>query len=175
MTIEEFRKVVNANWIDKCIYYLMYVVFLVLGIVFLYDTNTNPAKYAQPGLRVFAFILGLFLIVIGILGIYLIPNYYKILSVNSALPIDKKEEIINALLKELDIGFDTKKDDYYSFRYSKRWFSASYRIRLNIDTDRFDLSVQRNNYRGGLIDLGGTEKMRQRIINSIEKLIDIKS
>lgn len=178
MTVEEFRKkVIKANWYDKYFYYLLHIALIIGGLFFLYDISNNHAKYDKYGTSFLGYLAFGFLTFLGILGLKLIPNRYKILSVNSILPIDKKKEVISQLIIKLGNPFLNQSDTFFSFSYQRKWWTSSYLVFLNIDISTIYLSVQSKTggyYRGGIIDFGGTEKLRRKIISLLTEIIDNK-
>lgn len=98
-----------------------------------------------------------------------LPNRFKIISIDSFKSLeDKKEALRNAILNFGSTPFDFS-DYYYLFRYQKSFWSSSFDIHLFYDDKQICFSVQgHGSSDGGFIDLGGTERLRQRIKQEIE-------
>jgi hypothetical protein len=119
MTLELFeKKVLQKNWYDKYFYY--YLAATCGGIYFLYDVIIHQAKYDNYGTRYLGYLASALLIFLGIRGFFLVPNRYKTVSINSQLPIEKKKEIINDLLRKFDDPVYIEENGLYSFSYKKK-------------------------------------------------------
>ena len=82
-----------------------------------------------------------FILTIGISGIYLIPNRYKVLTIESKLNAYSKGQIIKLLITEL-VGKEFIVDEcFYDFTYRRKWFTSEYNIYLSFDSDVLYLSV----------------------------------
>ena len=176
MTEDEFQqKIMKSNLYDKYWYYLLYTAGVCLGIFLLYHISAYPIKYNRYGIRLLAYLSSAFFIVLGILGLYLVPNRYKILSVNSSLTNEKKNNSMKDLINNLEIPYYDIENNYYKFKYKKNWWASEYNVFLGIDVDCFYLSVQSNTggyIGGGIIDFGGTEKVRQKIITELIRILE---
>lgn len=175
MTYEQFQsKVLKVNWYDKYYYYFLYAAVTGFGFFLFYDVTANHAKYDRFGTRYLGYFCCVFLIVAGIRGLFLVPNRYKILSVNSLFTIDKNKEIIQELLIQLGEPYCSVTDSFYSFTYKKNWWTIGCQVYLSIDLERFYISVQSRTggyYGGGIIDFGGTEKVRQKIFRCLTDIV----
>ena len=88
--------------------------------------------------------------------------------------MDKKQQIIDAVLKEFGDPYCEKDNDYYNFSYKRNWQTSSYQIYLSFDQEDFFASVQgatNASYGSGIIDFGGTERVRKKLISSLSKLV----
>ena len=174
MDIKEFEdRVIKSYWYDKYFYYVLYIAISVVGLYFLFDLILQQAKYDKHGIKILAFIFFIFLIFLGTLGLKLIPNRYKIISVNSSLPIDKKDEIVNKLITKINGRYSLVNNSIYSFIYKRKWWSIEYKTLLATDQNNFFVTVQSRTGLGiGFIDFGGTEKIRQFIVSSLIDVIN---
>lgn len=170
MTLEQFqKKIVKSNWYEKYFYYLLFFAATLGGLFFLYDVIVHQEKYDKLGIRYLGYLSFLFLTTLGVSGFFFIPNRYKVITIASILPADKKQKIINTVLKEFGDPFCDTDNDFYYFTYNKNWWTSNYHICLSFDEGNFYASVQgaTGGYRGGgIIDFGGTEKIRKKIISS---------
>ncbi len=175
MTLEQFqKKVARANWLDKYLYYLLFLAATAGGFFILYDVIIHQAKYDKHGTRYLGYLSFLFLTTLGISGIYFLPNRYKIITIASSLPADKKEKIIAEVLKEFGNPYCHTDNDFYNFIYKKNWWTSGYNVYLSFDSFNFYLSVQAvtRGYRGGgIIDFGGTERVRKKTISCLTSLL----
>src|SRR5437762_812333 len=114
MTLQKFKsKVISYNGFDKYIYYVLFSILCAAGIYIFYDVISNNTKYALYGTTYFAYGLSIFLIFIGLLGFKLIPNRYKVLIINSSLPLLRKQEAINNLMLQLDHAVCLPNEGFY--------------------------------------------------------------
>ena len=96
------------------------------------------------------------------------------MTIDSKLSIDQKKGIISKLLFKLNTDHNNSQDTLYSFRYQRKWWAKDYDVFINIDQERFYLTVllRTSYFRGGFIDFGGSEKLRNNIISIIKSFID---
>ncbi len=178
MTLDLFQqKVLKANWYDKYFYYLLFLAATLGGLFFLYDVISHQAKYDKLGTRYLGYLAFLFLTTLGISGLYFVPNRYKVITIASALSIDKKRNLINKIVKEFGNPFCETDNDFYGFIYDKNWWTSDYKIYLSFDLNNFYASVQgvTRAYRGGgIIDFGGTKKVRKKLIGYLTSLVDVQ-
>lgn len=170
MTYKHFQnKVLRSTWYDKYWYYFIYSIAICLGLYILYSSFQFEPSLKNNG-HVAMYIFIVFILTSGISGIYLIPNRYKVLTIESKLNANRKEEIIKLLIVELVGKEFVVNECFYDFAYRKKWFTSEYNIYLSFDTDVFYLSVLTQTH-GGIIDFGGTEQMRQSIKKHLMKLL----
>ena len=174
MTYKQFQnKVLRSTWYDKYWYYFIYSIATFCGLHILYSSFKFEPNLENNG-HIAMYIFIVFILTGGISGIYLIPNRYKVLTIESKLTAYSKEEIIKLLIAELVGKEFVVNECFYDFTYRRKWFTSEYNIYLSFDTDVFYLSVLTQTH-GGIIDFGGTEQMRQSIKNHLLKLLqDIK-
>jgi hypothetical protein len=176
MTLTEFQqKIIRANWYDKYWFFLLYAAITCWGFFLLYDVIAHQEKYDKYGTRYLGYFSFVFLIFLGARGLYLVPNRYKVLSVHASLSIDKKKEVVVELIKKLNNPFYDTVDTFYNFRYKKNWWTSEYKVYLSYDSENFFISVQGvtgGYYGSGIVDFGGTEKFRQRLVTYLTEIID---
>ena len=176
MTLQLFqKKVLKANWYDKYFYSLLFLGATLGGLCFLYDVIAHQAKYDKFGTRYFGYLFFLLFTTFGISGLYFVPNRYNVITINSTLSIDKKRGMIDKVLKEFGDPFCDIDNDFYDFTYDKNWWTYEYKIYLSFDLNNFYASVQsvtRGFRGGGIIDFGGTKKVRQKLIASLTNSVD---
>jgi hypothetical protein len=173
MTLEQFqKKVIRTNWYDKYFYYLLFLAATVGGLFFLYDVIVHQVKYDKLGTKYLGYLSFLFLTTLGVSGLYFVPNRYKIITIASTLPTDKKQKIIAEVLKEFGNPYCDTGNDFYGFTFDKNWWTSDYKIYLTFDPSNFYASVQgvTRAYRGGgIIDLGGAERVRKKVISILTR------
>ena len=174
MTLQQFKKkVVRTNWYDKYFYYLLFLAATIGGLFFLYDVIVYSEKYDQHQTRYLGYLAFLFLTTLGVSGLYFVPNRYKIITIISTLSTEKKKDIINGVVKEFGNPYCDNENDFYSFTYDKNLWSSNYKIYLSFDVSNFYASVQsvtRSYIGAGIIDFGGTERVRRKVLSSLTKL-----
>jgi len=174
MTLQEFqKKVIKTNWYDKYYYYLISFAAIIGSIYLFYDIWTNPLKYKSKHSYEIALVAFSILFLIGCYALYLIPNRYKILTIDSNLTIDKKREVISELFHKLGISHANTRDNFYSFRYQRKWWTSDYDVYLYVEREKFYVSVLGTTHAypaSGFIDFGGTGRLRKKIISKIKAL-----
>jgi hypothetical protein len=178
MTPQEFQKtIVKTNWYDKYYYYFISLAAIAGSIYLFYDIGTNPLRYKSKHSYAIALIAYSCLFLLGCYAIYLIPRRYKVLTISSSLPVEKKKEIISTLLNKLSISYEDTKDCFYFFRYRRKWWASDYEVYLLIDNQKFYFSVLGTTHAYpdiGFIDFGGAQRVRRKIISIIKSLMDNK-
>ena len=175
MTLQQFQKqVLKANWYDKYFYYLLSITAIIVGLFFLYDVITHQTKYDKLGTRYLGYLVFLFFTIFGLGGFYFTQKRYKVITFNSELSINTKEKLIIEIIKEFGDPYYEIDNEFYRFRYHQAWWKSDYKIYLSFDDTNFYGSVQSTviGYPGGgIIDFGGTEKVRQKLISSLTNLL----
>ncbi|HMK20528.1 MAG TPA: hypothetical protein VK492_20145 [Chitinophagaceae bacterium] len=173
MTPQEFqRSVTKIDLYGKYLWYLFSIALIGIGVFLFYDLTTNPNKYRLKHTYVLAFFAFAFLFLLGCYALYLLPNRYKVLTVNNNLSIDKKKLIVDRLLDNLKVQCHNSQDIFYTFTYQRKPWTKDYDVYLGIDKEKFYVSVlvRTSYYRGGFIDFGGAERLRRKIVSSIKLL-----
>ncbi len=167
MSSKEFRrKIMRKNLSDIVWFYIIYVLSLIGGFAFAYnifEMDSISRKESSWGL----YFITIFFISSGIWGLYLIPKRYKVITVTSSLSNEQKVNLINGFITSIKNNYFKKEEDFYHFDYQKSWWRSSYSVYLTFDIDAIYLSIQSNTSRG-IIDFGGTEKIRRVIREQIE-------
>jgi len=173
MTFEEFRNVTQRrNAFDI---YWHYGVAILVGlfciIAFFYVTFIEIQKYQAfryviyPGL--------LLLLAISVYSVfYLLPNRYKIIEIPSSLSSENKHKVATLLLSEFCGITKEMAYNYIVSNLKKRWWQSTFTLHFYYDDFRFAFSLQGNDYNGGWIDLGETERKRKNVKEAIERLIN---
>ena len=166
MTYQEFeQKVRKKTGFDKYWYYGLCIAVILLSFVLLFFITTRPDKF--KGNQLFHYSGFFFLLLLGIYGLYKLPNRYKIVTIDTLQPLTKKKAAIEMFLSQMDRTTELS-DNYFAFTYRKGFWSSPYDIYLFFDDKSICLSVQGHDYDGGFIDLGGTERLRKKIAKDIQ-------
>jgi len=175
MTLQEFRKVVDkTNWYDKYYYYLISAAALIASIYAFYDIGTNPGKYKNKHSYEIALIAFSFFL-LGCYAVYLILNRYKAFTIDNGLPVDRKKKIISELLYGLGVSAGNIGDNFYTFKYHRKWWTSDYDVYLYVDSENFYVSVLGRTHawlRSGFFDFGGANRLRKKIVSIIEPQIE---
>ncbi len=172
MTYADFKDKITSKYrwekyLNYCISLFAIVGALYLYVYFLKDPPLTGLRHNY--LLLFP-IVPLFL---GSLSIYLIPRRYQITSVDSRLNIDEKEKIVARLKANLKLKLDSDDNGWYLFYYQKHFWTMDYSVLLTHDSVGFYFIVQAGTqYRRGIIDLGGSKKLRNKIEKEILSLSD---
>jgi hypothetical protein len=170
MTFSEFENAIKKQTkVEKWYYYFLFTAMILGGFFFLYQVCTRP-EFTNHWLAI-----SFFLLVLGCLGLLKLRNRYKIISIpNSATHLEKKAIVANVLS---ELGESTSLDqNYYSFTYKKKWWSAPFDVRLFYDDGAICFSVQGQGHtNGGIIDFGETERLRKKIALIIKQKIALSS
>jgi hypothetical protein len=175
MTLDEFKKkVVKANWYDKYLYYFLHSLLIIGGLFVLIDVINDRIKYDKYGTRYLGYFFSVFLIFLGTLGVVLTPNRYKILKIDSPLSIDNKKQVVAQLMSTFNLPYQDRPDSFYKFTCQKGWLNYGYDVYISMDITSIYISVQSKTggyFGGGIIDFGGTERFRRKIIDLVTNII----
>jgi hypothetical protein len=168
MTLKDFeQKVKRKNSFDRYWYYGISILVIVLSLILLFLIFTKPYKF--NGNHAFHYSGFLFLFLLGTYALYKLPNRYKVITIKSTKPLNIKKEILDSVVEYFGSIPLFSDDNYYSFLYYRSWWRSSYDIHLFYDEKQISYSVQgRSSGDGGFLDLGGTERLRNRIKEEIE-------
>lgn len=173
MTLQEFKKsVTKTDLYRKYLWYSFSIALIGLSIFFFSDLTTDPNKYKSRHTYILAFVFFSFLFLLGCYALYLLPNRYKVLTVNNNSSVDEKKQIISDLLDKLKVPHSHNQETFYAFKYQRKWWTKDYDVYLSIDEEKFYVSVlvRTSYYRGGFIDFGGSERLRKEIVSNIKSL-----
>lgn len=168
MTIDEFRqKVKKGTTLDKYWYYILCVAIIILSFVLFFYLITQPEKFKGP--KVYYYLITLFLLCFGLSGFYYLPNRYKVVTVQSNLPLSKKQDVIARVMFEIAEIPVAQPSQYTSFNLKRKWWQSKYVVRLFYDEQGFSFSLQGHDHDGGFLDLGETERKRKKLIAKIRE------
>ena len=170
MNNEQFkRKILRACWYDKYFYYLFAFALIIGCFYMLHEAYTNSEKYRIRHSYIFSLCTFYSFLLLGLYFMYKIPNRYKILTIQSTLPINQKRNIIALLQQSFGLYLKKNVDTWYYFEYEKGIIKSGYNIHINIDDNDFYVGIQsQTTGQGGFMDLGGTEKFRTKIIQALK-------
>lgn len=111
----------------------------------------------------------IFLLFLGIYGLYVLRNKYKLSYWHNELAKEKNVEIINLTCSELlktEINLD---DNYTYFIYRKNWWRTPYEVHLFGDNNLIAISVEGIDiYDGGFIEFGASKRTQNKILNLLK-------
>jgi hypothetical protein len=75
-------------------------------------------------------------------------------------------------LELLNVPLADRKENFYSFKCQRKWWTTDYDVYLYFDSEKFYISVlvTTHAYPSGFIDLGGTERLRKKIVSTVKSL-----
>jgi hypothetical protein len=174
MTAQEFKKnITKASWFDKYYYYFISFAVIGVGFLFLYLAFFEKARHQTTNSRILITCAALIFFFLGGISLYLIPNRYKILIIDSKASIDKKKKVIADTMKDFDAFFLDHPKQFWSFNYQRGWWRSDYNVYLTFDNDKILASVVGGTRaRGGFIDFGQTERFRKKLTSVITEKLD---
>lgn len=168
MTFEEFQiKVKKKTALDKYWYYVLCIAIVILSIVLFYFLITQPEKFKGP--KIVPYLGFFFLLCLGSSGFYFLPYRYKIVTIESDLPIQKKQDIAAKLLPEVGEVQIINPSQYLIFNLKSRWWQSRYAVRFFFDDQRFAFCIQGHDHDGGFLDFGETERKRKMLASKIKE------
>lgn len=91
------------------------------------------------------------------------------MTIESGLPIQKKQEIAARLLPEVGEIQIIDPSQYLIFNLTSRWWQSRYVVRFFFDGKRFAFCIQGHDHDGGFLDFGGTERRRKMLASKIKE------
>lgn len=172
MTFEDFKKVTQRkNAFDKYWHYFVAIsfgLFCLVGIY--YITFINPEKFRH--VRYVTYVGFLLILAMALSAFRLLPNRYKVIEIDSSIPVDQKQKVASSLITEYcGVRFEPS-TNYIVCNLNKRWWQSIYVFHFYFDQHRFAFSLQGHDVDGGWIDFGETERKRRKIKASLEKLLN---
>jgi hypothetical protein len=174
MTEEEFqKKIKKANWFDLGSEYVVSCLIIVGSILIIYSFN-KKWYHIQPMSQIaLVDIFSALMFLSGIFAFRSIQKRYKIIAVSSSLSATKKIKLIEEIAAQYSKYTTQHTDDFYYFQYNKKWWLNTYDIRMTYNENYFLFSVQvKTGAKGGWIDIGQSEKLRNKILTSINLLLE---
>jgi len=164
MTKSDFYKRVRKdNRLDIYLYYFNYIFLTTLLLYSIYDAISNPAKYDQFGTRIFAIVMCSALVFLGLRGIMLIPNRYKVMELESALSNSEKNKSVLELSEYLGECSIEIIDGMYCLNCIRGIWEHNYTIYISYNNYAFFVSIQSSSWGSGIIDFGSSERFRKKV------------
>ena len=176
MELEDFKRMISRKALmDKILLYGFSALIMSAVIYGLYNiTNDNKFKYEHLRFTVICYLFSLVLIFFCLKSHSAIKNRYKILSLESSLPIDTKEKIVLKLLSEYPDPEFKITNCCFTIKYWAKglprnlWTPVTYHIFINLDAHNFYISVQGHvPTKQQIYDFGDTERLRNKILKSL--------
>jgi hypothetical protein len=161
MTEQQFKNFIRQpDKIQDAINYIVCILAILAGLFFLslaLQISTNRPKHA---LDIYA---AIFLLSMGVYGLWRIPKDYEIVSINSDKTLEQKRQITENYLLTLNVRNRFVSGVLYRIRYRNK-FLNSVDLCVAFDEKRFFISAKgADNYGGkGMIDFGLTRRATKR-------------
>jgi hypothetical protein len=174
MTETEFRKAVTkSSWFDKYYYYSISITVLGVGLLSLYFALFGDANRQSTGVRILIVASAAFFILLGVISLRLLPNRYKVLKIESEMPIEEKKRITAEIMKEFGVTRLNTTKDFWHFYYQRQWWAYDYDIYIAFNNKTvFAAVIGKTN--GGFIDFGQSERIRRKVSNLIREGVTIE-
>lgn len=172
MTFDDFKiKVRKKTSFDRywynglCTCLISFCTFSTFYITF------RPENF--QGFRVILYVSFLSFISIGIYGIFwLLPKRYRIVTIDSDLPLAKKQAVVESLFSIYKVFTEQCEQRYFSFTMRPDVWNSAYKVNMFYDELRFAFSLQsQDSSSGGFIDFGGADEKRSELSNTIMELV----
>jgi hypothetical protein len=169
MTIDEFQNKFRKNKrFDKYWYHGLCFAVIIFSLFMLYSlvTDTN-IKIVDS--KTFHFTGFIFLLLLGIYGLFVLRNHYNLTYWNNNLTKDKNLELLNSTCSEFLKGKIKLDDNYAYFIYKKSWWRTSYEVHLFADNNLIAINVEGlDTYDRGFIDFGASKRTQIRILSLLK-------
>ncbi len=176
MNYKEFKNKFNkVNSFDKYWNYFI-AVSVILGGLFLLCTlifsDWYDLKYIEKRGKISSknliYLLSIFLISIGLCGFWKIPLLYKIYKTKANSDFESNEQLVKDIAKSMNMILIENQQGYYYYRYKGKFWNLL-DIYFFIENEYIYLNIQQTDYfyKGGFIDFGTSEKVKNKIVKKI--------
>ncbi len=173
MTLQDFQKTITKDdWYGKYLWFTSFCTYCCKHILLL-RFNTKPGKIQFKTYSYFRSTCRFILIYFRMLCFISTAKQIQSFDDDNNFSIERKKQIISMFLDKLNVQYSNNQETFYSFIYQRKWWTRDYNVYLNIDSEKFCVTVllKTSYLRGGFIDFGGSERLRNRIISIIKILI----
>lgn len=170
MTIEEFQNKFKKNKrFDKVWYHGLCIATIGFSLFMLYSVTTNT-NIKITGNKTFHFFAFIFLLLLGIYGLFVLRKTYKLTYWKNELTKEENINLLNLTCSEL-LKTDIKLNDNNAyFVYRKSWWRKPYEVHLFADNNLIVINVEGLDiYDGGFIDFGASKRTRNRILDLMKE------
>ena len=168
MTFDEFEnKFKKNNRFDKYWYQGLCYLTIGFGLFMLTSLATNSfIKFS--GNRTFHYSGFCLLTLLGIYGLFVLRNKYRLTIWENSLTKDKNIELLQDAISSLTNSTFQITDNYVHFIYRKSWWRLPYEIHLFADNNLIAINVEgQDNYDGGFIDFGASKRTQNKILKML--------
>jgi hypothetical protein len=107
-------------------------------------------------------------------GLYALTKRFKLTYLSNGLTKQENIDLINSIISELIDFTENSQKDNRSYTYKKSWWRLPYEINLYADNNLIAINVEGQDYQGGFIDFGASDRLKRKIIRMIKKRTEIK-
>ncbi|RRJ92608.1 hypothetical protein [Flavobacterium macacae] len=174
MTILEFNSnIARKNRIDKIYNYVITSLAIFGGLFFLYKfefTEWYEIKSLAVNVapKIMIRILYIFLITVGLYGIWRIPHLYSFSQIKCLSPIEDKLTVIEKVKIKLNFSNQKVSDNSFECKYLGLLYNP-FLVRIFIDEESYLINVQQIDPTGGFIDFGNSNRVKNKITKIILK------
>lgn len=165
MTIEEFNDKFKRNTrFDKYWYTGLCYLTISFGLFMTFALLTKSFVRFSGSLAGHLSIY-LFLILLGIYGLFVLKTKYKLTIWENGLTKEQNIGLLKYAAEALTKSNVTKVDNYAHFVYKKSWWRLPYEVHLFADNNLIAISAESQDYYdGGFIDFGASKRTQKKIL-----------
>ena len=174
MTLKEYQKrFKKKNGFETILFYLMSIGVIIVGLIMVYKIGIAKTFQVKGNEQFAIFAFSLF-ILLGVSGLYALTKRFKLTYLSNGLTKQGNIDLINSITSELIDFAENSQKDYRSYTYKKSWWRLPYEINLFADNNLIAINVEGQDYQGGFIDFGASDRLKKKIIRMIKKRTEIK-
>jgi hypothetical protein len=174
MTLKEYQKrFKKKNGFEIILYYLMSIAVIIFGLIMVYKIGIAKT-FQVKGNEQFAILAFSLFILLGVSGLYALTKRFKLTYLSNGLTKQENIDLINSIISELIDFTENSQKDNRSYTYKKSWWRLQYEINLYADNNLIAINVEGQDYQGGFIDFGASDRLKRKIIRMIKKRTEIK-
>ncbi len=174
MTLTEYRILIKKkNGIEIILYYLFSIAIVIFGFIMIYKIGVEKTFQVKGNER-FAILMFSLLVLLGLSGLYALNKRFKLTYITNGLTKQENINLINKVISELIDINEVSKIDHRSYKYKKAWWRLPYEINLFADENLIAINVEGQDYQGGFIDFGASDRLKNKIIRMLRMQTDIK-
>lgn len=174
MTFKEFQNgFIRNKQFEKYLYHGLCIAIIGFSLFMLCSLATN-SNSKITGNKTFYYFGFIFLLLLGIYGLFVLRGRYKLSYWHNDLSKEKNLELFNSVCSELMKSSITLYDNQAYFVYRKSWWRMPYEVYLFADKNIIAINVEGLDLsNGGFLDFGASRRTQNKILSLFKEKAEI--
>ncbi len=170
MTLEEFQDKFKRNKRFSNFWYHGLCFATICFSIFMLFSIATDTYLKIVGNKTFHFLAFVILLLFGIYGLYILRKTYKLSYWENNLTKQQNIELLNLTCSVLLKTTINLAENSRYFIYKKSWWRIPFEVHLFADENLIAINVEGLDlYNGGFIDLGASNRTKERILNIMKE------